>query len=137
MTSIVFYDGVCGLCNRLVRFLLRRDRRGRLLFAPLQGELARTALRGHRPDPLELDTVYVLADRSSASERVLSRSRAVLHALEQLGGWWGVLAKTARLVPPPVADILYRIVAKRRYRIFGRMTSCPVPPTAWRERFLE
>ena len=137
MTSVVFYDGVCGLCNRLVRFLLRRDRHGRLLFAPLQGEHARVALAEHRADPAELDTVYVLADRNFPSQRVLSRSRAVLHALEQLGGGWRMAAKAAGLVPAPLADLLYRVVAKTRYRVFGQMTSCPVPPLEWRDRFLE
>lgn len=137
MTSVVFYDGVCGLCNRLVRFLLRRDRHGRLLFAPLQGELARSALAEHRADPSDLDTVYVLAHRNSPSQRVLSRSRAVLYALEQLDGGWRMVAKAAGLVPAPLADLLYRVVAKTRYRVFGQMTSCPVPPLEWRDRFLE
>lgn len=137
MTSVVFYDGVCGLCNRLVRFLLRRDRHGRLLFAPLQGELARSALAEHRADPSDLDTVYVLAHRNSPSQRVLSRSQAVLYALEQLGGGWRLAAKAAGLVPAPLADLLYRVVAKTRYRVFGQMTSCPVPPLEWRDRFLE
>ena len=63
MASVVFYDGVCGLCSRLVRFLLRRDRDGRLLFAPLQGGLARAVLGRHGYDPSDLDTVYVIADR--------------------------------------------------------------------------
>ena len=60
MASVVFYDGVCGLCSRLVRFLLRRDRDGRLLFAPLQGGLARAVLGRHGYDPSDLDTVYVM-----------------------------------------------------------------------------
>jgi predicted DCC family thiol-disulfide oxidoreductase YuxK len=137
MTSVVFYDGVCGLCNRLVRFLLRRDHHGRLLFAPLQGEIARAALAGHDADPSDLDTVYVLAHWNSPSQRVLSRSRAVLHALEQLGGGWRLAASAARVVPAPVADILYRLIAKTRYRVFGQLTSCPVPPPEWRSRFLE
>jgi predicted DCC family thiol-disulfide oxidoreductase YuxK len=137
MTSVVFYDGVCGLCNRLVRFLLRRDRRGRLLFAPLQGETARTALAGHGADPSDLDTVYVLVDRHSTSQFVLSRSRAVLYAVEQLGGGWRMAAKVAGVVPAPLADLLYSVVAKTRYRVFGQMTSCPVPPLEWRDRFLE
>ena len=137
MTSVVFYDGVCGLCNRFVRFLLRRDREGRLLFAPLQGELADTTLSAHGADPTRLDAMYVLVDRGSPSAHVLSGSDAVIHTLAQLGGPWPAVAKTASLLPSPIANALYRIVARLRYPVFGRLTSCPLPPPEWRRHFLE
>ena len=79
----------------------------------------------------------MLADWTTPSERVLARSKAVLHALRQLGGTWAALAWAGDLVPRPLADLLYRAVARNRYRIFGRHDSCPIPPAAWRERFID
>jgi predicted DCC family thiol-disulfide oxidoreductase YuxK len=149
-TTVVFYDGVCGLCNRLVRFLLRRDTHARLRFAPLQGTLARTALTAHGRQPSDLDTLYVIADFAwpdvsaggarnpgGRSPRVLARSRAVLHALAELGPAWRARATRGRLVPRPVSDAIYDAIARRRYRTFGRYDTCPVPPPEWRGRFIE
>jgi predicted DCC family thiol-disulfide oxidoreductase YuxK len=83
-TTVVFYDGVCGLCNRLVRFVVRRDHRRQFVFAPLQGRLARTTLPPHGYDPAKLDTMYVIADWHGPTEHVLVRSRTILHTLLQL-----------------------------------------------------
>jgi predicted DCC family thiol-disulfide oxidoreductase YuxK len=135
--TLVFYDGVCGLCDRLVRFLLGRDRRGRFRFAQLQGELARRELGPHGFDPADLDTVYVIAGWGTPDARVLQRSRAVLYALTQLGGPWMLLATAGRVIPTAVADVAYRVVARTRYRIFGRFDVCPVPRPEWRGRFLD
>lgn len=136
-TTVVFYDGVCGLCDRFVRFLIRRDPAGRILFAPLQGALAGRVLAPRGLNPADLDTIYAVADWQLPSERVLARSRAVLHAIAQLGGPWPMLAGAAQTVPAPIADAVYRVIARLRYRAFGRMDVCPVPPPEWRARFLE
>ena len=135
--TLLFYDGVCGLCNRLVQFLLTRDRRARIRFAPLQGELARRELppRGH--DPAELDSLFVIADWQSLAPRLLVRSRAVLHAVGELGPGWRTLAAIARIVPRGISDAVYAAIARRRYRIFGRFDACPLPRPEWRDRFLE
>jgi predicted DCC family thiol-disulfide oxidoreductase YuxK len=129
--DVVFYDGVCGLCNRFVSFLIARDRGARLRFATLQGEVARRLLvpLGGRPD--DLDTVYVL--RSDGT--LLKRSRAILQALAALGGPWR-LVKVLRLVPAPVADVAYGLMARVRYRLFGRLDACPLPPPEVRHRFV-
>jgi predicted DCC family thiol-disulfide oxidoreductase YuxK len=136
-TTVVFYDGVCGLCNRLNQFLLRRDRQARIRFAALQSPVAKQMLSTHGLDPSDLDTVYVIADWRSPSERVLARSQAVLHATAQLGGAWRTLARIAGLVPRPLADVVYRAVARSRYSIFGQYDRCQIPPPEWRERFLD
>lgn len=134
--TVVFYDGVCGLCDRLVQFLLARDRRGALRFATLQGDLAQRTLVPAGYDPADLDSVLVIAEYGTPHERVLSRSRAVLYAAAQLGGGWAVLARMARIVPPNLADWVYAAVARRRYRVFGRFDACPLPRPEWRDRFL-
>ena len=137
MATVVFYDGVCALCNRLIRFLVARDRRRQFYFAPLQGTTARTVLTPRGIDPSALDTMYVIADWQGPSERVLSKSRTILYALSQLGGGWALVARAAALVPRPIADALYGAVARRRYRAFGRLPSCPLPPPGWKDRFLD
>ena len=81
--------------------------------------------------------MYVIADWGAATERVLARSQAVLHAVSQLDGSWRVLAKVGSLVPGPIADFVYRVVARNRYRMFGRHDQCMVTPANWRERFLD
>jgi len=135
--TLVFYDGLCGLCDRFVQFLLPRDQRGVLRFAQLQGELARRELPPQGFDPLDLDTVFVIADWHSERPRLLTRSRAVLHAVSRLGGTWGALARVATVVPAAIADPIYGFVARRRYRVFGRFEACPLPRPEWRERFLD
>ena len=133
----MFYDGVCGLCDRFVQFLLRRDTHRRILFAPLQGSLARAVLGRRGLNPSDLDTMYAVADWQGPAERVVARSRAVLHAIGQLDGVWPRLARLGLRVPAPVADAGYRLVAKVRYRVFGQLESCPIPPPEWRDRFLD
>ncbi len=133
----MFYDGVCGLCDRLVRFLLPRDRAGVLRFAQLQGELARRTLVPLGYDPAQLDTVFVIAGWQSPRQRVLTRSRAILHAMVSLGGAWGAAARAGLLVPTGIADAVYAVVARSRYRLFGRFDACPMPRPEWRQRFLD
>ena len=136
-TTLVFYDGVCGLCDRFVKFLLERDGKARFRFAPLQGPLARQVLPAHGIDPAELSSVVVVKGWESSDQRVFTRSRAVLEGAALLGGGWAVASAVARTVPRPLADVVYGLVARFRYRVFGRFEACPIPPPEWRDRFLE
>ena len=97
--TLVFYDGVCALCNGAVTFLVKRDRAGIFRFAPLQGELAAQVLPKYAIDPRDLDSIVVLEDWDGAGERVLTRSTAVLSAVRSLGGIWTMLARIGRSVP--------------------------------------
>ena len=135
--TVVFFDGVCGLCDRFVRFLLERDRSGRIRFAPLQGELARTVLPRHGLNPDDLDSVVVISRWQQPSERALTRAAAVLYTLDVLGRGWWILARVAKVVPGPLANWLYDLVARIRYKVFGRFEACPLPRPEWRERFFE
>jgi predicted DCC family thiol-disulfide oxidoreductase YuxK len=130
--AVLFYDGGCGLCHLSVRALLALDRRGRLLFAPLEGgtfrELVPEAERAARPDSLVLRT---------ADGRLLVRSAAVLESLRLLGGPARWLAAAARVVPRPLADRLYDRVARARRRLFRPPSAaCPAVAPALRARFL-
>ena len=134
---IVFYDGVCGLCNRLVQFLLRRDRHDRLRFASLQSDFASMVLGPHGIDPKDLDTVHVVENYEKADERVFNRSDAILRAGRELGGLWGFAANVGRLVPRPLRNLFYRIVASNRYRVFGKYETCMLPAPDQRAKFLD
>ena len=133
---IVLYDGVCGLCNRLVQFLLRHDYRDRFRFASLQSEFSSKLLRKHGLDPHDLDTVYVVKDYSLPNERLLARSDAILFMLNQLGGIW-ILSGAARVLPRAVRDLAYKFVARNRYKVFGKHESCVLPEPQHRARFLD
>jgi len=127
---ILFYDGVCGFCSWTVQFLLRRDHAARIRFAPLQGPLATATLGA---DAAKLDTVWA----QTSDGRLVSRSRAIAEALRQLGGGWAVLGHLARIFPTVFLDLLYRLFARYRYRLFGKLDACAVPSPADRARFLD
>ena len=133
---IIFYDGVCGLCDGLVQFVLQHDERAVFRFAPLQGTLAGTALPPHGKDPADLSSVYVLIGRGMERERVLERAQAVLYVLQRLGWPWRVLSVPV-VLPAPLLDLGYRLVARCRYHLFGRYEACPVQVPRWRERFID
>jgi predicted DCC family thiol-disulfide oxidoreductase YuxK len=131
---VLLYDGTCGLCGASVRFVLRHERRHDLRFAALHGAFAHDILLRH-PHLHDIDSLvwYEVADRDGP-ERVLTRSAAVLKALEYLGGPWR-LGRVAAVVPPRVLDAAYRLVARHRHRVFGH--TCAVPAEGGPDRFLD
>ena len=128
----VFYDGTCGLCHRFVRLLLAEDLTGRAIrFAPLDSESARNTFdereRANLPDSVVVRT---------ADGATLVRSRGTLHILARLGGLWRLIGACLRLVPRPLLDLAYDLVARLRYRLFARaQTACPIVPRHLAERF--
>jgi predicted DCC family thiol-disulfide oxidoreductase YuxK len=134
---ILLYDGVCGLCNRLVQCILRRDRGGTFRFASLQSALSTNILARHAVNAADLDTVYVVLDYNEPNESLLARSDAVVHVLKQLGPFWRFCAFAFQLLPRPIRDWKYRLVTRHRYRIFGRYDACPLPTEKTRVRFLD
>ena len=133
---IIFYDGFWGLCNRLVQFLLTRDRHGRLKFDSLQSDFATRVLTRHGIDPKDLDTLHVVVNYEQLEELVLDRSEAVLRACRELGGPWKFLAAIARIIPRGLRDLVYRFVARNRYRVFGKYETCMLPDPSQQNRFL-
>jgi predicted DCC family thiol-disulfide oxidoreductase YuxK len=128
---LVLYDGVCAMCNGLVKFVVARDRRDRFRFAPLQGELARDIVKQDGGDPDVLDTMYLVLDDG----KVLKRGRAALKTIRSVGGAWRLLGVFA-ILPSFVLDFFYGLVARRRYKMFGKLEACPVPPPEQRHKFL-
>jgi len=134
---IVFYDGVCGLCNRLVQFLLKRDRDNKLRFASLQSEFASKVLSRHGIDPTDLDTVHVVENYEGRDELVFDRSNAILRAVRELGGLWSFVAALGMIVPRFIRDLFYTLVARNRYRVFGKSETCMLPEPRYRTKFLD
>ena len=128
---IIFYDGVCGLCNKTVRRLVRLDRDRKFRYAPLQGELG-TKLRAERDDvPDDLDSFVYLEEG-----RAFLRSRALVRAARQLRYPWKV-GSWLWVIPWPLTDLVYRLVARLRYRIWGKFDECQIPTPEERELFLD
>ena len=136
-SALLLYDGVCGLCNRGVQFVLRHDEKGRFRFASLQSEFAKGVLGRHGVKVADLDTVYVVVNGGSADESLLARSDAVLFVLRETGGLWRAGAWFLGWVPRRVRDWGYDWIARHRYRIFGRYETCPIPGERERSRFLD
>jgi predicted DCC family thiol-disulfide oxidoreductase YuxK len=129
---VIYYDGNCGLCHRVVRFVLAEDREGKFVFSPLQGETFKRAVdenvRNTLPDS------FVVIDESG---RMLLRSAAVIHLASRLGGLWRVLGAAIAVVPKLVLDQGYRFVGAIRHWLFDKPCAyCPTVPTELRERFI-
>ena len=96
---IILYDGVCGLCNRLIQFVVKRDRSDCFRFAALQSDFAGRVLQRHSVNPQILDTMYLLLNYSQPEERLASRSDAGIQVLAELGGVWRALASIGQFLP--------------------------------------
>jgi len=129
--SVIVFDGVCALCSRWVRFLLRFDRRGRYRFAAMQGVHGRALLQLHGLDPDD-PLSFLLVEQG----RAWSDTDAIARVLAGLGGAWRA-AHLLRLVPRSWRDRAYRALARNRYRWFGRHERCFLPTPAQAARFLD
>jgi len=127
--DILYFDGVCGLCNRSVDFVLKRDRGEKFRFAPLQGKTAAENLSSE-----ELTDLHSLVLQTPSGR--FRRSAAVVRILWQLGGIWAVLGTLLWLVPLPLRNLGYRAVSATRYSFFGKKESCRIPAPEERDRFL-
>jgi predicted DCC family thiol-disulfide oxidoreductase YuxK len=126
--AVILFDGECSLCNRAVDFVLRHDRAGRFRFAALQSPAAARLCGGELPAG---DTLHLL-DRDGRHER----STAVLRIAAGLGWPWSLL-RVFRILPRGLRDRVYDSVARRRRRWFGSRSTCRVPSSCERDRFLD
>jgi predicted DCC family thiol-disulfide oxidoreductase YuxK len=131
--TIIFFDGVCGLCNRTVDFVLSEDRERNFLFSPLQGETFQRIAQNH-PETMNVDSIFVLRCKPEGEELLL-RGDAIVYILNKLPryrwlGWLGYIC------PAPIRNFLYRLIAATRYPIWGRRDSCRLPTPDEKTRFL-
>ena len=128
VAKVVLFDGVCGMCNRSVDFLMSIDSRNLLLFSPLQGEFA---AKEEKDETADLSTIVFYDDGT-----LHRRSGAVLRILGQMGGMWSS-AYLLLVVPAPVRDWVYGLIARNRYKFFGKREACRMPTKEEREKFLD
>ncbi len=133
--AVIVFDGVCVLCNGWVRFLLRHDHRERYRFAAMQGDAGRRLLTENGLDPDDPASFLLVEYDRDPAPRVSTDTDAIRRVLTGLGGVWRVAAVSA-LLPRRLRDRLYRLVARHRYRWFGRHDACMAPDPAQAHRFL-
>lgn len=125
---VLYFDGVCGLCNSTVQWLLKADRAGRFRFAPLQGTTAQALLPEEFRD---LSSMVLTCDH-----RIYRKSAAVVGVLWRLGGMWKLLAALLWIIPAPIRNGGYSVIAKNRFRWFGKHETCRIPTPEEAARFL-
>ena len=133
---LVLYDGVCGLCNRLLQFLLRHDHRRVFSFASLQSAVGQTIVAQSGGNPRDLTSFYVVADYQTPASRVFTRSDAALFVASELEWPWRA-ARWMRWVPNGIRDRVYDLIARHRYQVFGRYDRCLIPGPEFRGRFID
>lgn len=130
-SAVIVFDGVCALCNRWVRFLLRFDRKGRYRFAAMQGQQGSAMLRAHGLDPQDPMSFLLLDAQGTWTD-----TDAILRVLAGLGGGWR-LSGVLKVLPRGLRDAAYRALARNRYRWFGRHDVCHPPAPEQAARFLD
>lgn len=142
---LVIFDGRCGFCNQAVRWFLRRDKLDRLRFVPsdspkVGGFLVRHGIiqteKGLGSGSISPSTILAVRNPEGEAERILVRSEAALAMLGELPRPWPTVAVALSWIPRPVRDLAYRLAARWRYRLWGRLETCPIPTPEERSRFL-
>ncbi len=128
---IIFFDGVCNLCNSSVQFILKRDKNELFLFSSLQSDASKEILLQYKLENLELSTIILLEDG-----KIYQKSTAILRILKKLPGIYS-LGYAGIIIPKFIRDPIYSFIAKRRYKWFGKQVSCMVPTSDLKIRFLE
>ena len=131
IVKIILFDGLCNLCNGSVNFIIKRDRMGAFKFASLQSEAGLSLLKQYGVTAEKIDSIVFIKE-----DRFFLRSSAVLNILKDLGGRWRFLYIFI-IIPKFIRDFIYNVIAKSRYRVFGKRESCTIPSEANRNRFLE
>ena len=129
---VVYFDGVCNLCNGFIDFLITRDSKRALRYSSLQSDRGQVVLGELDRSLEEFDSILV----QTRDGKVLDRSKAVLAILREMPFPWSFLGSLFRVVPTLIGDFVYKIVALNRYRLFGKRDSCRLPTEDEREFFL-
>ena len=128
--QIILFDGVCNFCNASINFIIDHDPEKRFKFAPLQSDLGQSVLKQVNKNTKDFDSVILLKDN-----QLYQKSEAALEIVKHLSGAWKYLSIFS-ILPTFFLDFFYDIIAKNRYRIFGKTETCRIPTPELRERFL-
>lgn len=132
VSAVVLFDGVCNLCNRSINFVIDHDRKKYFKLAAIQSEAGAALLAQHGRAPASGDPESILLVENG---RLYQRSTAGLRIARKLTGVWK-LGYAAIIVPRPLRDLIYRWIARNRYRWFGKSGACRVPTPEVKEHFL-
>jgi predicted DCC family thiol-disulfide oxidoreductase YuxK len=130
-SPIIVFDGVCHLCNGWVEFVLKRDKAEQFMFSAMQTAAGRRLLQEHGLDP-DSPASFLLLDNHVP----YLNSDGVLRVLKKLGGAWKAVAVVFSFIPRPLRDVAYRLIARHRYRFFGRRSECMLPRAEFSRRFV-
>ncbi len=128
--KIIVFDGVCILCNSFVQFILKKDKRKQFYFTTAQSDFVKEQLKPNPMNANAMDSVLYVKNG-----KVFTESTAALNIFSDLGGMWKLLS-IFKLIPPFIRNAVYRFIAKSRYRVFGMLDTCMMPPSEWKSRFL-
>lgn len=129
--QIIIFDGICNLCNTGVKFIIRRDTEEVFCFASMQSDISQKLIQKYLKSEFSFDT-FLLIKNGICYER----SDAMIEVFRDLPGFW-CLHKILALIPKQIRDYLYNIVAKHRYKVFGKQDQCMVPSQNISNRFIE
>lgn len=129
-TNILLFDGVCNLCNAVVRFTIKRDPVGKFKFAALQSEPGNKLIRKYGIEGHDIDSVVLIC-----GDKFYIKSSAALYVMKELGGIWKLMYVFV-YIPRPIRDFIYDLIAKTRYKVFGKRDTCMVPGIDIKDRFL-
>ena len=135
---LILYDGVCGLCDRTVQWLIKKDTRQAFSYAPLQGSTAKQVferLNLHPVPDAAFNSIILIKNIGMPTEEIFFRSDAALQILRELGGGWRFLY-WLKIIPGSIRDWFYNFIASRRYQWFGKFDTCRIPNPQEKERFL-
>jgi predicted DCC family thiol-disulfide oxidoreductase YuxK len=130
-TNILLFDGVCNLCNNAVKFIIKRDKKALIKFASLQSAIGQNLLLQHQLAFKNFDSFVYIKD-----DIYYLKSTAALHLLKDIGGIWKLFYAFI-IIPPPIRDFIYSVVANNRYKWFGKANDCMIPTLALQQRFLK
>jgi predicted DCC family thiol-disulfide oxidoreductase YuxK len=133
---ILFYDGVCGYCNWIVRLIARADTHEEIKFAPLQSSLAEALLERH-PELRQVDTAIMLEKSADGAEKLSTKWQLTRAVLPHTSGLWRLGCAILAAIPLPLGNLIYDVIAKYRYRIFGRYETCKIPDATIRRRLAD
>ena len=129
--KIIFYDGVCNMCNSFVNTIISLDKKNQLFFSPLNGKIAKKLLKKHSEKIKNIDSV-IFYNHSKISVK----SKAVIDIINSLGSLYKIIS-ILNITPPLLLDYIYDLVAKNRYSWFGKKSSCPIPDKKIASQFIE
>jgi len=129
--NLILFDGVCNLCSALVQFVIRHDPAAKFRFAAIQSPVGREIFQSHGLDAADLQTFVFIAEG-----KLFLRSDAAIEVVSRFGRAWRI-CKIFRFVPRAFRNAIYSLIARNRYRWFGRKEVCMVPTPEIKERFLD